>query len=455
MAKGKTAYSCTACGNESNTWLGRCPICDSWGSLVEVELNGTAGLDEANLISPYKFSEIMDSTKDLDRVLFDMPETERVFGGGMVKGSTTLLVGEPGIGKSTLLLHLAEGLSGRNDGKICYIAGEESPVQIGIRGKRIGIKGKHLEILPETNVDLIIAELNKNQQSMVIIDSIQTLFDSSLDSVAGTIGQIRACASKLISWSKVSTVPLLMSGHLTKEGSVAGPKVLEHSVDVVLQLEGNSSGSFRSLHGLKNRFGSTNEMAVFEMRENGLIEILDPSSDLIAERPEGVPGSVVVPVIEGTRPLLVEIQSLVSRTGNSFEPRRTATGIELNRLVLISSVLSKRSLIDLKGKDIIVNVVGGIRVSETAADLGIALAIASSALDKEFPSNMAAVGELGLTGEIRRTTYIERRIIELARLGFERVLVPASFVQSGSLTEVNIKLIGVNNIQDAIKKIQN
>jgi DNA repair protein RadA/Sms len=244
-----------------------------------------------------------------------------------------------------------------------------------------------------------------------------------------------------------------MSGHLTKEGSVAGPKVLEHSVDVVLQLDGDSSGAFRTLHGLKNRFGSTNEMAVFEMRENGLIEVLDPSSGLIAERPKGVPGSVVVPIIEGTRPLLVEVQSLVSQTGNSFEPRRTATGIELNRLVLISAVLSKRSLVDLKGKDIIVNVVGGIRVSETAADLGIALAIASSALDKEFPSNMAAVGELGLTGEIRRSTYIERRIIELARLGFEKVLVPASFVQGEPLTEVNIKLVGVNNIQDAIKKI--
>ena len=453
MAKSKSAYSCTACGNQSNSWLGRCPICDSWGSLVEIERQVNPGVSEANLVSPYKFSEIMDSSKGLDRVFFGMPETERVFGGGMVKGSTTLLVGEPGIGKSTLLLHLADGLSDSNDEKIYYVAGEESPVQIGIRGKRIGIKGKHLEILPETNVDLVIAELDKNQPSMVIIDSIQTLFDSSLDSVAGTIGQIRACASKLISWSKVSTIPLLMSGHLTKEGSVAGPKVLEHSVDVVLQLDGNSSGSFRSLHGLKNRFGSTNEMAVFEMRENGLIEVLDPSSDLIAERPEGVPGSVVVPIIEGTRPLLVEVQSLVSQTGNSFEPRRTATGIELNRLVLISAVLSKRSLVDLKGQDIIVNVVGGIRVSEPAADLGIALAIASSALDKEFPSNMAAVGELGLTGEIRKSTHIERRITELARLGFKKVLVPASFVQSDPLAGMNIELVGVNNIQDAIKKI--
>ena len=201
MAKSKSAYSCTACGNQSNSWLGRCPICDSWGSLVEIERQVNPGVSEANLVSPYKFSEIMDSSKGLDRVFFGMPETERVFGGGMVKGSTTLLVGEPGIGKSTLLLHLADGLSDSNDEKIYYVAGEESPVQIGIRGKRIGIKGKHLEILPETNVDLVIAELDKNQPSMVIIDSIQTLFDSSLDSVAGTIGQIRACASKLISWS--------------------------------------------------------------------------------------------------------------------------------------------------------------------------------------------------------------------------------------------------------------
>ena len=453
MAKGKSAYSCTACGNESNSWLGRCPICDAWGSLVEIEKrSGPQTLKDKSSVQAYKFSEILEAAEAPDRILFGMPETERVLGGGVVKGSTTLLVGEPGIGKSTLLLHLADGLSDRNDGRIYYIAGEESPGQIGIRGKRIGIEGKRLEIFPETDVDSILFELNQHEQSIVIIDSIQTLVDPGLDSVAGSVAQIRACASKLITWSKVSQVPLFMSGHLTKEGSVAGPKVLEHSVDVVLQLDGNASGSFRSLHGLKNRFGSTNEMAVLEMRENGLVEVLDPSSDLISERPEGVPGSVVVPIIEGTRPLLVEVQSLVSQTGNSFEPRRTANGIELNRLVLISAVLSKQSSVDMIGKDIIVNVVGGIRVSEPAADLGIALAIASSALDKEFPASTAAVGELGLTGEIRKSTYIERRITELARLGFQRVIVPKSFVPSDGLNDIDINLIKVNNIEEAIKK---
>ena len=454
MAKVKLVYSCTSCGRESNRWEGRCPSCESWGSLVEVEKKEQTNI----LLDRNKPSEMFDyptlglSESMPERFLLGMEETERVLGGGLVAGSVTLLVGEPGIGKSTLLLQIADGIGKNTVDETVYVTGEESPSQLAIRGKRLGIKGDKLKILPETNLDTIITELDqRGRQSLVLIDSIQTLFDPDSESLPGTVSQIRSCASRLATWAKSTMTPLIMTGHVTKDGNVGGPKILEHIVDVVLQLDGNGVGPFRTLFGFKNRFGSTNEIAVFHMLENGMVEVNDPSSDLISERPKGVPGSVVVPIIEGTRPILVEIQALVSSTSNISDARRIATGVDVNRLILISNVLSKRASISMARNDVMVNVVGGIKISETAADLGIALAIVSSALDKNFPADMAAIGELGLTGEVRRTTQMERRILELSRLGFKKVIIPESAYNDLLMTDTTLKLLPINNINDAIR----
>jgi DNA repair protein RadA/Sms len=377
-----------------------------------------------------------------------MPETMRVLGGGLVPGSVILLAGEPGIGKSTLLLQLGCAVAD-SGAAVAYVAGEESPHQIGLRAHRLGLDGAGLQLVSETDVDAIINQLERLSPGLVLVDSIQTLSEGSVGSAPGSIVQVRESAARLIAWAKATQAPVVMTGHVTKEGTVAGPRVLEHAVDAVLYLEGDGLGPFRVLRGVKNRFGSTNEVAVLEMAEDGLREVVDPSSALLAERPQAAPGSVVVPLVEGSRPLLVEVQALVAPSYGT-EPRRTATGVDFNRLLLITAVLSRRVGLPLGGNDVIASAVGGLRVTEPAADLAIALAVASSLRDVPLHPELAVVGEIGLTGEVRRVSQVERRLSEAARLGFRRLIVPAATVREGLGPVPGVEVIPVSTVKQAV-----
>jgi DNA repair protein RadA/Sms len=388
------------------------------------------------------------------RLSFALPETLRVLGGGLVPGATVLIAGEPGIGKSTLLLQIGCAVASRGV-DVVYVAGEESPYQIGLRAQRLGLEDSGLKLIAEVDVDAALTQLDRLTPGLILVDSIQALTtQDGVGSTAGSVAQVRECAARLIAWAKANRVSIVMTGHVTKEGSVAGPRVLEHAVDTVLYLEGDGYGPFRVLRGIKNRFGSTNEIAVFEMGEAGLTEVADPSSALLAERPQAAPGSVVVPLVEGSRPLLVEVQALVTPSVGA-EPRRSANGIDMGRLILIAAVLSRRAGLPLGRHDVIVSAVGGLRVTEPAADLAIALAIASSLRDIALPHELAAVGEIGLTGEVRRVSQVERRIAEAARLGFRKLLVPASTVREGLAVPPGVDVVPVSTVHQAISETLN
>lgn len=453
MPRSKTVYSCTACGAEAARWEGRCPHCETWGSLVEVtrEAKKSRRL-AASASQTWDLGALTSDEAAPSRLGFALPETLRVLGGGLVPGSVTLLAGEPGVGKSTLLLQIGCAVAATGGGlPVAYVAGEESPSQIGLRARRLGLDGAHLSLIAETDVDLVTTQLEHLSPALVLVDSIQTLSQESVGSAAGSVAQVRESAAQLVAWAKAAHVPVVMTGHVTKDGSVAGPRVLEHAVDVVLYLEGDGLGPFRVLRGVKNRFGSTNEIAVFEMNEAGLQEVTDPSSALLAERPMAAPGSVVVPLVEGSRPLLVEIQALVAPSLGA-EPRRSATGIDMGRLVLITAVLARRAGLPVGRHDVIVNAVGGLRVTEPAADLAVALAVASSLADVPLAQELAVVGEIGLTGEVRRVNQIERRIAEAARLGFRRLLIPASTARDGLTPPSGVDLVPVSTVQQAVSE---
>ncbi|MBM3205731.1 DNA repair protein RadA, partial [Candidatus Shapirobacteria bacterium] len=416
---------CQQCGMESPKWLGRCSECGEWNSLVETVIPTTKKgflTETLQSLSPQKLSQI--KAADLTRLKTEIEEFDRVLGGGLVPGSVVLIAGEPGIGKSTLMLELGERIGG------FYISGEESLHQIKLRAERLKVKGEKLLFLSETDVDVIVETARSLQKEhslkSLIIDSIQTLTTQDLTGSAGSVGQVRECASRLLKMAKTLNIAVFLIGHVTKQGALAGPKVLEHMVDTVLSLEGEKFGSFRLLRTTKNRFGATDEVGVFEMTDKGMEQIKNPSQIFLSERQKGVPGSLVVATMEGTRPVLVEIQALVTPTQLAL-PRRMASGIDYQRLQLIVAVLSKRLSLPLGNFDIFVNVAGGLKIEEPAADLGVALAIFSSFRNLVVETKTVVFGELGLLGEIRSVSQSKQRVKEAKRLGFDKVISPEKY----------------------------
>jgi DNA repair protein RadA/Sms len=425
MAKGraKAIYVCQQCGAQSLKWVGRCPDCGEWNSMVEtVESRDTSPPSSVRPRGkPQRLADV--PSEGFKRIPVPMPEFSRVLGGGIVPGSVVLIAGDPGIGKSTLLLQVAALVSG-SVGKVLYVSGEESAPQIKNRSQRLGVSAEQVYLLTETDVDLIVDHIHELQPELVVVDSIQTISAPELSSAAGNISQVRESAARLTEVAKGEGVPVFLVGHVTKEGSIAGPRVLEHMVDAVLYLEGERFHAYRLLRSVKNRFGSTDEIGVFEMSGEGMLEVSNPSEAFLSERSDGT-GSAIAVTLEGTRPLLVEIQALTSTTSFGL-PRRTANGIDFNRLLLLAAVLSKRVGLRLHDQDIFVNVVGGLRINEPAADLSVALAIASSYRDVPVAQDLAVMGEIGLSGELRSISQAMKRLNEASRLGFTRCLLPQS-----------------------------
>lgn len=435
-------YQCQSCGYASPKWLGKCPDCGEWNSFVEEER--VAKLKKQKTAEPIVLSEISASTGS--RYSTGIKELDRTLGGGVVKGSVVLIGGDPGIGKSTIILQALKGLA--DLGKVLYVSGEESPEQVKLRAERLQIASDKIILLPETSLEGIISVAQDINPQVIVIDSIQTIFSLELPSAPGSVSQIRECATKLMFFAKKYAVPLFIIGHVTKEGAIAGPKVLEHIVDTVLYFEGDKGNPFRILRTVKNRFGSTNEIGVFEMQESGLKEVDNPSQLFLSERPLNVPGSVVTVSLEGTRPLLVEIQALVS-TSNFGVPRRTALGVDYNRVNLLIAVLDKRLGMHLGGMDIFVNIVGGLKIDEPAIDTGIIAAIASSYKNNVIGPGTFTFGEVGLSGEVRAISQAETRIKEAAKLGFSKGIVPVSNAQK--LEGYGTEIIGVKNVEEAIE----
>lgn len=451
MGKAKTVFSCQACGYQSPKWLGRCPECSAWNTLVEEIVASSEGLRSVHPILerqsvPQPLIEIR--TSEEERVPTFINEFDRVLGGGIVPGSMVLIGGDPGIGKSTLLLQAVAGLA-RNGKKVLYVSGEESLRQVKMRAERLGVEGAGVMVLAETSVDDIIKTIVEVSPEAVVIDSIQTVYMPELQSAPGTVSQVRESAGRLMQVAKKTGIPFFIVGHVTKEGALAGPKVLEHLVDTVLYFEGDRGHAYRILRSIKNRFGSTNEVGVFEMKGSGLNEVVSPSEVFLAERPRGASGSVVVGCMEGSRPLLVELQALVSYTSFGI-PRRTSLGVDYNRVSLLVAVLEKRAETSFLNQDIFVNVAGGIKIDEPAVDLGIVLALASSLRNQAIDPQLVVFGEVGLTGEVRAISQAEMRIREAAKMGFSRCLLPKSNtaqVSNGGAVE----LIGVDSIEKALE----
>jgi DNA repair protein RadA/Sms len=444
----KTVFVCQQCGKESPKWLGHCPACEAWNTFVETRTNPVkAGAGRP--IEAAAACELSRVTLDkAPRLVLPCGEFNRVLGGGIVPGSLILISGDPGIGKSTLLLQISSMIAQQN-GRVLYASGEESVHQAKLRADRLNICGDRLFIMPETDLDAILCRMEEIAPSLGVIDSIQTVYLRDLDGPPGSMPQVRGCTLKLMQWAKPISIPLLIVGHVTKEGAIAGPKVLEHIVDVVLYLEGESFSAYRLLRGVKNRFGSTNEIGIFEMREQGLVEVENPSQVFMSNRSQSAVGSVVASTLEGTRPLLVEIQALTTTTTFGL-PRRTANGVDFNRLILTIAVLTKRAGLKMGNQDIIVNVVGGLKTSEPATDLGVAVSIASSFSDRSVAPNMMVVGEIGLSGEIRGVPQLERRLADAARQGFNRCLVPRSSLSGVALPD-GMEVLAADNIKEALQ----
>ena len=460
MAKAReTSFFCKECGYESAKWAGQCPACHEWNTLVEAPASGMKrGISHVGRgiggglfsdIKAYTMSEI--SAEQDERIETGIKEFDRVLGGGIVKGSLVLVGGDPGIGKSTLLTQVCRQLSDKQI-KVMYISGEESLKQIKMRANRIGEFNEYMKLLSETNIDSIENVLKSDEPEVCIIDSIQTMYRPDVESAPGSNGQVRECTNVLMQWAKVMGIAIFVVGHVTKDGSVAGPKMLEHMVDTVLYFEGESQASYRILRGVKNRFGSTNEIGVFEMRSTGLAEVLNPSEFMLTGRPVGTSGSVVSCSLEGTRPILAEIQALVAKSGLN-NPRRSATGIDFNRMNLLIAVLEKRLGLHLYECDIYVNIAGGMRITETALDLAVIMAIASGYMDIAVPSDVMAIGEVGLSGEVRNINQTESRIREAAKMGFNTCIVPMSALKILKNVD-NVRLIGVSNVAEAIALLQ-
>ncbi len=442
-------FVCQQCGKESLKWLGHCPNCGAWNSFVET----TTTLFRRSSSLLYSTGNEPRELSHVEKIAFPrlhsgFNEVNRVLGGGLVRGSLVLVGGEPGIGKSTLLLQISAAMA-ETIRPIAYISGEESIDQVKLRAERLSLEGKGLYFLPETNLSAVLEHLERLSPSLAVVDSIQTMYLEDVSGAPGSIGQVRECTLRLEYWAKRNNVPILITGHVTKEGAIAGPGTLEHIVDVVLYFEGEPFSSYRVLRGVKNRFGSTNEVGIFEMGNSGLTEVENPSQFFLSQYKDGAIGSVVVPTLEGSRPLLVEIQALT--TPNNFgPPRRTANGVDFNRLLLITAVLTKRTGLKLFNQDIIVNVTGGLRISEPAIDLGIATAIASSFYSSKPIAGLVVLGEVGLNGELRRVSQIERRVTEAVRLGFKSCVLPKLETRL-SLGYTDIQLIEASSVVEALK----
>ncbi|SHI14307.1 DNA repair protein RadA [Sporanaerobacter acetigenes] len=447
MGKTKTKFVCQNCGYETFKWMGKCPSCNEWNSFVEEIYEKR---DKANIIQrDVSVEKLIDVEIDEeDRIKTDMEELDRVLGGGIVKGSLILVGGDPGIGKSTLLIQVANHLSNKGL-KILYVSGEESPKQVKMRAERLNLKSDELYILSETNLDIIRNVIEKILPNVLIIDSIQTVYNSEIASAPGSVSQVREATHVLMKIAKRNGIATFIVGHVTKEGSIAGPRVLEHMVDTVLYFEGEMYQSYRILRAVKNRFGSTNEIGMFEMRDIGLVEVKNPSEVLLSGRPENSSGTVVVPSMEGTRPMLVEIQSLVSATAFGM-PRRTAMGIDYNRVVLMVAVLEKKIGYNMQNSDVYINIAGGLQTKEPAIDLGIITSIASSYRDIYVDPNTVIMGEVGLTGEVRRISFIDKRIYEASKLGFNRAIIPN--INTKDLNKIEgIDVIGVDSVEEAME----
>ncbi len=445
--KEKTLYFCKECGNEYAKWQGRCPACGAWNSIEEVkEKTSVSHLSSSSAMEmrgrAKKLSDIVGSNEI--RFSTGMKELDRVLGGGAVKGSLVLLGGTPGIGKSTLLLQICQSIC--KSQSVLYASGEESEQQIKLRAVRLGVDSQNLMVLCETCLDDILAILELESPEILIIDSIQTLYLSKSESAPGSVSQVRDCTMALLQYSKKTNTTVFIVGHVNKDGAIAGPKILEHMVDCVMYFEGDKTSAYRLLRTAKNRFGSTNEIGVFEMMSKGLVEISNPSEALLQGRPKGASGTCVACPMEGSRPILAEIQALVTHTIGT-NPRRAVDGIDYNRAILLIAVLEKRAKLKLSEADVYLNVIGGLQIDEPAADLPIALSIASGYFDKAVDDQMAAVGEIGMTGELRSVTDLEKRLLEISRLGFTSCLVPRQGSEGISVPD-SLKLIRAKNINE-------
>ena len=444
--KQKTVFTCQKCGCQTPKWLGKCPDCGAWNSMAEEVVvkqvqSGVVG----ERSQPVPICDVPAQSET--RVASGIGELDRVLGGGIVPGSLVLIGGDPGIGKSTLLLQAMHKLAERT-GEVLYVSGEESASQTRLRGERLGASHKRLLILAENSLEAILGHAAALKPRAMVVDSIQTVWTSSLESAPGSVSQVRESAGKLMVLAKGSGIPVFIVGHVTKDGAIAGPRVLEHMVDTVLYFEGDGSHPFRILRAVKNRFGSTNEIGVFEMKQEGLCEVANPSELFLSERPLGVSGSVVTASLEGSRPLLVELQALVTQTSFGV-PRRTTIGVDHNRLALLVAVLEKKVGLHLAGQDIFLNAAGGVRLNEPAADLAMIMAVASSHLDKPIAPQTVVLGEVGLAGEVRAITQPEQRIAEAEKLGFQSCILPAGNLKR--LKKGRIRLEGVASVEEAMQ----
>ncbi len=453
MAKIKTRYVCQECGSAQPKWMGRCPDCGEWNTLQETIIEAgkpgaaTAAARQALVgrNKPQPLGQI--SADSYQRTLLPMAEFNRVLGGGLVPGSITLIGGDPGIGKSTLLLQISAGLA--QSGQVLYVSGEESAQQIKLRATRLNVPGDNLFILTETNTNAIIEHVGQLTPQFLVVDSIQTVYLDELQSAPGSVSQVRECAARFQEVAKNRNLSTFLIGHVTKTGAIAGPRVLEHIVDTVLYLEGERYHTYRLLRGVKNRFGATNEVGIFEMSDLGLSEVLNPSEAFLAERLPNAAGSAIAVTLEGTRPLLVEVQALASTT--SFgNPRRTANGVDFNRLLLLVAVLTKRVGVRLADQDVFVNVIGGLQIGEPASDLAVATAISSSFRNRPVAADIATAGEIGLSGELRAVGHLETRLKEAAKLGFKRCLIPKSS-QLKQIKEPPLELLPVRSLSEALE----
>jgi DNA repair protein RadA/Sms len=458
MVKTKTRYVCSNCGSAQPKWMGKCPDCGEWNTLVETVVQESAGTRAggaaiaAGGAGPQSLPDI--PADGYERIPVRIGELSRVLGGGIVPGSVVLISGDPGIGKSTLLAQLCDALAAPNlaragEGPVLYVSGEESAAQIKLRAGRLGIDSPAIHVLAETHLETVSNYIQQLHPRMVVVDSVQSIYSDAIQSGAGSVTQVRDCSAHLLRLAKAEGFPLFLVGHVTKEGAIAGPRVLEHMVDTVLYLEGERFHSFRLLRSVKNRFGSTNEVGVFEMAESGLVEVANPSEAFLAERMPNSPGSAIAVTMEGTRPILVEVQALASAT-TFAQPRRTANGVDFNRLLLITAVLTKRARVRLADQDVFVNVIGGLQIDEPAADLAVAAAVASSAKNRPVAADLALVGEVGLSGELRSVGQLPRRLNEAAKLGFTRVIVPASASKKLEHPPAGLEVLGARTLRDAL-----